>query len=86
MDIVRSWKDPEYRQALGAAAPDHPAGEAGLTPITDEQLYTVNGASHTQHLATWGCCACLPWYSGWTRCGLICNPSRPCSAEMGCGH
>jgi len=80
MDTIRSWKDPEYRHSLGQAAPAHPAGEAGLAPISEAELFDAVGADHTPTgvFGTLGCCWCLPWYSGWTVCGLICNPGKPC--------
>ncbi len=77
MDTVRSWKDVEYRRSLGTAAPEHPAGE-GLTVLTDAELAEAAGAHGTGVLGTLGCCWCLPWYSGWTVCGLLCNPGTPC--------
>ncbi|MET7321875.1 mersacidin/lichenicidin family type 2 lantibiotic [Streptomyces sp. NPDC005549] len=76
VDIVRSWKDADYRLSLGSEAPAHPSGD-GLTAITDEELTEVNGAG-SGVLGTLGCCSCLPWYSGWTVCGLACNPGKPC--------
>ncbi|QSB05250.1 mersacidin/lichenicidin family type 2 lantibiotic [Natronoglycomyces albus] len=81
MDKIRAWKDPEYRRSLGNDAPDHPVGQPGLEPITDAELTDVGvgGASGTGHIGTMGCCWCLPWYSGWTRCGLVCNPKQPCA-------
>jgi mersacidin/lichenicidin family type 2 lantibiotic len=43
-DIVRSWKDEDYRLSLGDAEqslmPDHPAG---LIELTDEELNGVDG-------------------------------------------
>ena len=45
-DIVRAWKDAEYRQSLSAEEqallPEHPAGSLKLT---DEELSQVAGAS-----------------------------------------
>jgi mersacidin/lichenicidin family type 2 lantibiotic len=71
MDVIRSWKDPDYRRSLGELAPEHPAGE-GLTALTDEQLLEVSGVGSLV-MATLGCCTCLPWYSGvWTVCGVAC--------------
>jgi mersacidin/lichenicidin family type 2 lantibiotic len=78
MDTVRSWKDVEYRRSLGLAAPEHPAGE-GLTALTDSQLAEASGGAGTGVFGTMGCCWCLPWYSGWTVCGLACNPGKPCA-------
>lgn len=77
MDVVRSWKEPEYRRSLGDEVPEHPAG-AELTEIDELTLSEVGGGHGSKHIGTLGCCWCLPWYSGWTRCGLICDPEAPC--------
>jgi mersacidin/lichenicidin family type 2 lantibiotic len=56
LDIVRAWKDAEYRQSLSAAEqvllPEHPAGGIELT---DEELNGVDGAGTAANF-TWGCC------------------------------
>jgi mersacidin/lichenicidin family type 2 lantibiotic len=43
-DIIRAWKDPEYRYSLSAAEramlPAHPAGP---TELTAEQILAVSG-------------------------------------------
>jgi mersacidin/lichenicidin family type 2 lantibiotic len=43
-EIIRAWKDPEYRLSLSAAArallPEHPAG---LIELTDTELDAVAG-------------------------------------------
>ncbi|HEY7124228.1 MAG TPA: mersacidin/lichenicidin family type 2 lantibiotic [Ktedonobacterales bacterium] len=55
-DIVRAWKDAEYRQSLSAEEqallPEHPAGAIELT---DEDLDRLAGAQ-TEWVATAGCC------------------------------
>ena len=47
-DIVRAWKDAEYRQSLSAEEqallPEHPAGAIELT---DEELHQVAGGGTT---------------------------------------
>lgn len=30
LEIVRAWKDPQFRATLGDAMPDHPAGQIEL--------------------------------------------------------
>ena len=44
MDIIRAWKDPEYRLSLSEAEkallPDHPAG---IIELTDADLGAVAG-------------------------------------------
>ena len=27
LEVVRAWKDPEFRATLGGVTPDHPAGQ-----------------------------------------------------------
>ncbi len=52
-DIIRAWKDEEYRENLGAAGvPDHPAG---LVELQENQLGYVAGGN-TEHESTLGCC------------------------------
>ncbi|MBI0378998.1 MULTISPECIES: mersacidin/lichenicidin family type 2 lantibiotic [Streptomyces violaceusniger group] len=55
MDIVRAWKDPEYRDTL-AAAPDHPSGSHGLARLEMSELASAAGAG-TESTLTVGCCA-----------------------------
>ena len=59
-DIVRAWKDAEYRQSLSSEEqellPEHPAGSIELT---DGQLQQAAGASvvpASQGPFTVGCC------------------------------
>ena len=52
-NIVRAWKDPQYRQSLSAAEKVAlPANPAGATELTDEQLGQVSGGAWTS-LCTW---------------------------------
>jgi mersacidin/lichenicidin family type 2 lantibiotic len=46
LDIIRAWKDEEYRLSLGEAAPAHPAG---LVELTDADLELVAGGNHGHH-------------------------------------
>ena len=46
LDIIRAWKDEEYRLSLGEAAPAHPAG---LVELTDADLELVAGGNHSSH-------------------------------------
>lgn len=73
MDTVRSWKEPGVRLEAGAAP--HPAGSSDIAELTDMDLATLDGASGpgTGLVGTFGCCWCVPWYSGWTVCGLVCS-------------
>lgn len=58
-DIIRAWKDEEYRSSLSAAErallPQHPAG---LIELTDAELDAAVGAN-TELLSTVGCCGGL---------------------------
>lgn len=67
-DIIRAWKDEEYRLSLSdaerALLPDHPSG---LITLTDAEL-DVAGA-RTEKVFSAGCCpglttdSCFPWQS-----------------------
>lgn len=54
LDIVRAWKDEEYRESLTAAQqetlPENPASEIELS---DEELGQVDGAAMTTGTITW---------------------------------
>ena len=50
LDIIRAWKDEEYRLSLGEAAPAHPAG---LVELTDADLEQVAGGNHHWHHDDW---------------------------------
>ena len=46
LDIIRAWKDPEYRLSLSEAERAQlPAYPAGLIELTDAELGTVAGGS-----------------------------------------
>lgn len=51
MNVVRAWKDPEYRDGL-AAAPEHPSGNAGMTRLAISELSAAGAAP-----ASWLACA-----------------------------
>ena len=41
LEIVRAWKDPQFRATLGDAMPDHPAGQIELPdPVEAEGRFT----------------------------------------------
>ena len=73
-DVIRAWKDAEYRNSLTAeelaALPENPAG---ATELPDSELENVAGAA-TRALASTGCCSFLTSRTciGWTVCGLLC--------------
>ena len=64
LEIVRAWKDPEFRAKLGGAMPHHPAGQihfaypgldrnAGMEPL-NVTLY--NCTAHCTHGSTHAHC------------------------------
>ncbi|MCQ4208730.1 mersacidin/lichenicidin family type 2 lantibiotic [Streptomyces longispororuber] len=55
MDIVRAWKDPEYRSTL-SASPEHPSGTPGLIHLEATELAGAAGGG-TQTLLSIGCCS-----------------------------
>ncbi len=63
MDIIRAWKDKEYRNSLSqeeqAQLPANPSGEIELNP---SELAQVNGAG-TYAMLTAGCCSPTWYYS-----------------------
>ena len=68
MSDVTSWKNPQFR----TTSEMHPSGSYGLTELTELEMGDVSGAG-TGLVGTFGCCWCVPWYSGWTVCGIVCN-------------
>ena len=63
-EIVRAWKDSEYRASLTEAQraqlPEHPAG---LIELTDEQLGVAGGEeAATWRADTYGCCNGTVWF------------------------
>ena len=62
-DVVRAWKDAEYRESLGAeeraALPNHPAG---LVDLSDAELESVRGAIINGEPHPWGTA------TGWEQC------------------
>ncbi len=60
--IVRAWKDQEYRQNLSAAErADVPAHPSGMIELTDADLGVVSGGIFTAgpDLAVWTWTICL---------------------------
>jgi mersacidin/lichenicidin family type 2 lantibiotic len=84
LDIIRAWKDEEYRLTLSAAElallPDNPAG---IIDLADTDLEEVTGAS-TERAMTLGCCNGLTtdtcWCSFW--CTLDCSATRSCGGPL----
>jgi mersacidin/lichenicidin family type 2 lantibiotic len=42
LEIVRAWKDPQFRATLGHAMPDHPAGQIVLPDPEEEESKTTH--------------------------------------------
>jgi mersacidin/lichenicidin family type 2 lantibiotic len=56
-DIIRSWKDEEYRSALGASAPSLlPGNPAGLLELTDEALDDLIAGAAVSDSCCWSSC------------------------------
>jgi mersacidin/lichenicidin family type 2 lantibiotic len=73
MDIIRAWKDEEYRTSLTteqlAALPEHPAG---LIELSDADLGAINGAAAP---FTWGVDSCLGFCTA--NCSWFCTGVWP---------
>jgi mersacidin/lichenicidin family type 2 lantibiotic len=72
-DVIRAWKDLEFRQSLAPAQrallPEHPAG---LVELADAQLDQAAGGNHP---GTWNI-ACL---SQWCVPTAQCTPGPHCT-------
>jgi mersacidin/lichenicidin family type 2 lantibiotic len=72
-DIIRAWKDPEYRDGLDQeqlmAVPGNPAGTSNLSSIQVGAMF--GGDAGTQHLLTLGCCGGFTSDPG--ACTLLCG-------------
>jgi mersacidin/lichenicidin family type 2 lantibiotic len=56
IDIVRAWKDEEYRMSLSEAEQSQiPPCPAGIIDLSDADLDDIAGA-RTEHFLTIGCC------------------------------
>jgi type 2 lantibiotic, mersacidin/lichenicidin family len=78
LNIIRAWKDPEYREGLSEAErtmlPEHPAG---LIELADAQLDTAAGGRRgglssivvTRDTCTPSC----PSHIYYPTCGILCN-------------
>lgn len=57
IDTIRAWKDEAYREQLGAAAPQHPAG---LAEVAEGDLTAIAGGTNTTYCTQWSggtlCC------------------------------
>ena len=68
-NVIRAWKDPEYRASLSSAErsalPEHPAGLVELEPV--ELNRVAGGASYLPKLNTYVCVFCHSQgiHNGW---------------------
>jgi len=75
-DVIRAWKDPEYRENLSAEVKSHiPSSPAGLVELNEADLEAVAGAASpadTEGFLTFGCCP-ITTAVGFTVCGAVCS-------------
>ena len=64
-DIIRAWKDEDFRENLGAAElAALPSNPAGLVEVSDEDLNAMTGGTYTTGCTQWsrtgstGLCCC----------------------------
>ncbi|MEE6272096.1 mersacidin/lichenicidin family type 2 lantibiotic [Georgenia wangjunii] len=70
MSTIDAWKNPLLRSGADVS---HPSGSVDLTELSDLELSGAAGGVGTNVAGTFGCCWCMPWYSSWTKCGLVCS-------------
>ncbi len=82
VDVIRAWKDEDYRLNLGAEeralVPENPAG---IIDLSDSRLDMVAGGS-TEHLLTIGCCSGLttdPGFCSLQTCYSACVDPYHCT-------
>ncbi len=76
-DIVRAWKDADFRDSLGdaQAVPSHPSGSLDLP---DDLLEHVAGGASTEYLLSLGCCQGIT-----TKCMTL-TSGMPIGCTAGC--
>jgi mersacidin/lichenicidin family type 2 lantibiotic len=71
-DIIRAWKNPEYRESLSAEqralVPEHPAG---LVELSDSDIDDASGGIWTTGLITW-----IPKSISEGTCALTCQMTK----------
>jgi len=84
-DIIRAWKDPEYRASLsGSELAQLPENPAGVLELRDTDLSAVVGGEGPEPDATacnlsWSCCP------GLTQCGGCWSAALTCGTyAQGC--
>ena len=57
IDVVKAWKDPEYRDSLTQDQRDRlPENPAGLVELSDEDMSSIAGGHPTVRPTTCSCC------------------------------
>lgn len=60
VDIIRAWKDQDYRNSLNAdQLASLPANPVGLIELTDEDLGRASGGNWYPSITTLRCCTML---------------------------
>lgn len=75
MNIIRAWKDPEYRMRHSGDMESHPSG---LVELPETELANVGGGA-TELAVTFGCCGGFFGDTGW-----ICIPTANGYETYGC--
>ena len=73
-EMIRYWKDAEYRETSNSAGEANPAG---TLEIDDALLGEVSGSFSTEGLLTWGCCYGASWH-------LLCRFDTNGFSSYGC--
>lgn len=70
-DIIRAWKDPEFR----ASQENAPASPAGTVELDDTALESVNGGAAISYTYRTEWCTVSGWEAS---CGLVCTATTEC--------
>ena len=78
IDIVRAWKDPEYRKTLSPAELEAlPSNPAGSGRLSDEEVAAVSGGLPVQHTAVYSAAISI------TGDNPVCGNSNQCGGSGG---
>lgn len=76
VDLVRYWKDPDYRGSLDAGQLEGLQHPSGIVQLEDAALDDIAGGA-TWYFGTLGCCG------GWTSDYSICRTGQGCGGGGG---
>lgn len=78
IDVVRAWKDEEYRQSLMAAGYEIPENPAGAVELSEEDLAKVAGGlpKTTRYPAGYGHVDCSNQSALPAVCGAVIDPHK----------